>query len=155
MTATEARTSLRQHPIARDLTDAQVDKLASKARSERLERGDVVFREGQPAETLYLLLGGRVVLEEQVPGRGKLQLEELGAGDILGLSWLFPKSSWVLDARAAEPTDVLVLDGAWVHTCMNEDPALGLSLAKHIIHQLYRRLERVRLQRHDVYRSGA
>ncbi len=154
MTTARERSSLRQHPIAVELTDAQVDKLASKARSEHLAKGAVIFREGRPADALYLVVGGRIVLEEQIPGRGKVQLEELGPGDILGLSWLFPKSSWVLDARAADETDVLVLDADWVHANMNEDAALGLSLSKHIIHQLYRRLERVRLQRHDVYRSA-
>jgi hypothetical protein len=37
---------------------------------------------------------------------------------------------------------------------MTEDAELGFALSRHIIHQLYLRLERVRLQRLDVYGSG-
>jgi CRP/FNR family cyclic AMP-dependent transcriptional regulator len=147
------REALKEHPFGEGLTDAQLDTLSAGARAEHLPRNTVIFREGAKADALYLIVRGRVVLEEQVPGRGKLQLEELGPGDLLGLSWLFPGSPWVLDARTAEETDVLVFEAAWVHECMTKDAVMGLAVAKHIIHQLYRRLERVRLQRHDVYRS--
>lgn len=147
------RELLKAHPFGQGLTDAQLDTLSARARTERIPRGTLVLREGKKADALYLIVRGRVVLEEEVPGRGRLQLEELGAGDLLGLSWLFPGSPWVLDARAAEETEVLVFDADWVHACMTQDAAMGLSVAKHIILQLYRRLERVRLQRHDVYRA--
>jgi CRP/FNR family cyclic AMP-dependent transcriptional regulator len=144
---------LQGHPFARGLSEAQVGELAACARSSSFPAGSVMFREGGEANALYLILSGRIVLEQHVPGRGDVQLESLTGGDILGLSWLFPGGRWVLDARTVESTEVLVLDARCVHARMDADASLGLVIAKHVIEQLYQRLERVRLQRLDVYRG--
>lgn len=147
------REQLKAHPFARGLSEAQLTELASCARSAAFPDGHVVFREGEEAAAVYLVVRGRIALEQHVPGQGDVQLESLGGGDMLGLSWLFPNGRWILDARAVEPTDVLVLDARCVHARMDADAKLGLAVAKHVIAQLYQRLERVRLQRLDVYRG--
>ena len=144
---------LKAHPFMRGLADAQVARIASCTRLARFPESAVIFREGGEADALYLILRGRVVLEQHVPGKGDVQLESLSEGDILGLSWLFPGGRWVLEARAVEPTEAFALEAGCVQARMQEDAALGLALAKHLIHQLYQRLERVRLQRLDVYRT--
>jgi CRP-like cAMP-binding protein len=115
--------------------------------------GTYLLREGEPASQLYLIIDGRVALEQNVPGRGPERLEDLGPGDIVGLSWIFPESRWVLDGRALAPTLALVLDAAALRREMDADAELGLALATRLIQQLYHRLERARLQRLDVYRS--
>jgi len=148
------RALLKAHPLARELTDAQLGPLVACARLVRFPEGHVIFREGGEATALYLITSGRVALAQHVPGKGDVQLENLAGGDILGLSWLFAGGRWLLDARAVAPTEALVLDAACVHACMAADPSLGLAVAKHVIHQLYQRLERVRLQRLDVYRGA-
>jgi CRP-like cAMP-binding protein len=102
-----------------------------------------------------LLRSGRVVLEQNVPGRGPTWVESLKAGDILGLSWLFPPYRWHLDARAVEPVDVFALDAASLRGPNAEHPTLDPALATRLLRQLYDRLERVRLQRLDVYKAGA
>jgi CRP-like cAMP-binding protein len=139
------------HPVARRLTAEQVERLASCGREVRLAAGTLIFREGGDAGALYLLRGGRVALEQQIPGRGVVQVENLTGGDILGLSWLFPDAHWALDARAVEPVEAFVLDAACVRARMGEDPALGYALTAWLVEQLYLRLMRVRLQRLDVY----
>jgi CRP-like cAMP-binding protein len=144
---------LKSHPFCRGLSEQQTQALLAAARSVHYPEGAVIFREGGAANAVYLLLTGRVVLEQHVPGKGDVQLENLVGGDLLGLSWLFTGARWVLDARAVEATDCIVLDAAKVHALMNADAALGLALAQHVIMQLYQRLERVRLQRLDVYRG--
>lgn len=144
---------LHGHPFVCGLSEAQIGELVACARSSSFPAGAVIFREGGDADALYLILSGRIVLEQHVPGKGGLQLETLTGGDILGLSWLFPGGRWVLDARAVEPAEVLVLDARCVHARMDGDACLGFVISRHVIEQLYRRLERVRLQRLDVYRG--
>lgn len=146
---------LKHHPFARGLSDRQLATLLACGREQHFPEGALLLREGDDAGAVFLLLRGRVVLEQHVPGKGGLQLETLAAGDLLGVSWLFPGSHWLLDARTAEATDALVLDGRCVLTLMDSDAGLGLALSRYIIHQLYQRLERVRLQRLDVYRGKA
>jgi CRP-like cAMP-binding protein len=144
-------TLLATHPFLRGLDSEQRSKLLPCARLVRFPPGATILREDGPADTLYLLGAGHVVLEQHLPGRGNIQLESLVGGDILGLSWMLPRGRWSLDARAVEETLAVALDAACLHALMAEDPGLGLALATELLHHLYRRLERARLQRLDVY----
>lgn len=148
---TELGQELSNHPFLYGLAPAHVQALAACSRRGSYPAGGFILREGGTAETLYLLTAGRVVLEVGVPGRGPLRVETLESGDILGLHWLFPPHRWVLDARAVEPVFTLELDAACVRRLMAEDFGLGYALAMRLLRQLYDRLERVRLQRLDVY----
>jgi len=144
---------LRAHPFARTLDEPQLERLFRCGTILTFQPGSFVFREGDPADRLFLIRAGQIALEQHVAGRGNMQMETLRGGDILGFSWLFEREGWTLDARAVEPTQVFALDGGCVHAQMQADPALGLVIATQLAHQLYLRLERVRLQRLDVYQA--
>ena len=146
---------LEQHPFLLGLTPEQVSAIACGSRELSFPAGALLLREGEQANTLYLLRSGRVVLEQNVPGRGPTWLETLKAGDILGLSWLFPPYRWHLDARAVEPVDAFALDVSCLRGPTPEHPVLEPALAMRLLRHLYDRLERVRLQRLDIYKAGA
>ncbi|KFE67077.1 cyclic nucleotide-binding domain-containing protein [Hyalangium minutum] len=146
---------LEQHPFLRGLSPEQLSAIACKVREQSFPAGALLLREGDPADTLYLVRSGKVVLEQNVPGRGPTLLETLKAGDILGLSWLFPPFRWHLDARAVESVDTFALDASCMRGPSPEHPVLEPALAMRLLRQLYDRLERVRLQRLDVYKAGA
>lgn len=146
---------LEQHPFLRGLSAEQLSAIACKVREQTFAAGALLLREGDPADTLYLLRSGKVALEQNVPGRGPTLLETLRGGDILGLSWLFPPFRWHLDARAVEPVDAFALDASCMRGPSLEHPVLEPALAMRLLRQLYDRLERVRLQRLDVYKAGA
>lgn len=140
------------HPFLRGLSPEQVKAIACGVREVSFPAGTLLLREGDEAHTLYLLRTGRVALELNVPGQGPLRLEMLKAGDILGLSWLFPPYRWHLDARAVEPVDAFALDATCLRGPSPEHPVLEPALAMRLLRQLYDRLERVRMQRLDLYR---
>lgn len=146
--------SLDKHPFLRGLSPEQVSSIACNTRELSFPAGALLLREGEQADTLYLLRSGRVALELNIPGRGPTQLETLKAGDILGLSWLFPPYRWHLDARAVEPVSAFALDASCLRGPTPEHPVLEPALAMRLLRHLYDRLERVRLQRLDVYRAG-
>ena len=50
----------------------------------------------------------------------------LGAGELLGLSWLFRPHKWRVSTRACEPTTTIVLHGAILREVLRER---SLSLA--------------------------
>lgn len=147
--------ALEQHPFLRGLSPEQVSALARNTRELSFPAGALLLREGEQANTLFLLRSGRVVLELNAPGRGPTLLETLKEGDILGLSWLFPPYRWHLDARAVEPVDAFALDASFLRGPTPEHPVLEPELAMRLLRHLYDRLERVRLQRLDVYKAGA
>jgi CRP-like cAMP-binding protein len=154
MTAALDLAALRAHPFGQALSEPQIERLFRCGTVLEVRAGQLVFQEGDAADRLFLIRSGRLALEQQVTGRVPTQMETLEGGDVLGFSWLFETSRWTLDARAVEDSELFALDGACVRAEMQADPALGLAISGQLIHQLYHRLQRVRLQRLDVYRAG-
>ena len=147
----DVRIALAAHPFARELSADDLELLLPLASIVRWAPGAFVFRAGEPAERFFLVRSGRVALEQDVPGRGAVQLESLGPGDVLGLSWIDAGAVWTLDAEVVEPAEAIALDAAALRRGMAENATLGRTLATELVRELYRRLERVRLQRLDVY----
>ncbi|MCC6750623.1 MAG: cyclic nucleotide-binding domain-containing protein [Deltaproteobacteria bacterium] len=141
-----------KHPFLHGLTEAQVESL--KAQAQRFEPGAFLTREGEEARTLYLLVHGRVSLELHVPGRGVTQVETIGAGDIIGLSWNFPPYRWHLDARASEPVEAFAIDAPHLRGRIEDDPEIFRVLTIRLMHLMYERIERLRMHRLDVYGAG-
>jgi CRP-like cAMP-binding protein len=142
---------LKEHPFLLGLSDEQIRFIVGCARNVRAEAGEFLFREGTDADAMYLVRAGSIALELHVPGRGTVTVETLREGDVFGWSWLFPPYTWALDARAVELSRMIAFDGTCLRRKMEADPAFGFLIAKRLLQQLHLRLERVRLQRLDVY----
>lgn len=146
-------TKLESHPFLRGGSGDVLRRIASITREEKYAAGARLLREGADADTMFLLQSGHVALELDVPGKGPVQLESLRGGDLVGLSWLFPPYRWHFDARVVEPVVALAIDASKLRTWMTEDAAIGQVVAMRLVRQLYERLERVRLQRFDLYKA--
>jgi CRP-like cAMP-binding protein len=146
--------ALAEHPFVAGLGEPEVSFLAGCTKNQRFGAGEYLFKEGSPADTLFLLRDGRVALESHVPGRGNVKLETLAAGDLLGWSALFDPHSFHLDGRALEATLTFAVDARCLREKMQSDTAFGYALTRRLLYHVHRRLERARLQQLDVYRAG-
>ena len=102
--------------------------------------GQYVFRESGQADTLYLIERGQVVLERHPPS-GPVEVETVGAGDVLGWSWLVPPYRWHFDARVVELTEAVALDGRALRKRCEEDHDVGYNVLKRFSGLIARRLE--------------
>ncbi len=144
---------LREHDFLKDLSAEQAHFLVSCAKNVRYRPGEFLLHEGHEPAAFYLIRHGRVALEIHVPGRGAIQMESLGPGDVLGLSWLIPPYREHLDARAVEPVVALAFGCQCLRDKLEADHDLGFALARRMFERAYQRLERVRLQRLDLYEA--
>ncbi len=80
--------------ILAGLSAADRELVAGTAVPVRLRPGERLFREGTPAGGCWLIHDGCVALDLTVPGRGQVVVQTLGAGDVLGWSWLIPPYQW-------------------------------------------------------------
>jgi CRP-like cAMP-binding protein len=145
---------LREHDFLKSLDKEHRRLMVSCAKNVRFQAGEFLLREGNEATTFYLIRVGRVALEIHVPAQGPVQMESVGPGDVVGLSWLIPPYRVHIDARAIEPVVALSFDGTCLRGKMEEDHDLGYALTRRLFEKAYQRLERVRLQRLDVYRAS-
>jgi len=146
---------LSAHPFFEHLERRHLELLVGCAANLRFDAGQFLFRTGEEANQFFLIRQGTVALETAAPGRPPLTLQTLGAGEILGWSWLIPPYYWMFDARAVESTRAVALDGLCLRTKCEADHDLGYELLKRFAHILQQRLQATRLQLLDVYGNQA
>ncbi|MFH0245723.1 cyclic nucleotide-binding domain-containing protein [Streptomyces sp. HK10] len=110
-----------------------------------------IFEEGETADRFWVIRSGAVALHVQVPGRGRTVVETVGAGDLLGWSWLCPPRQWHLGAESREPVRAWEFDAAQVLGLCTEQPALGLSLVTAVAATIGDRLRATRVRLLDLY----
>lgn len=130
-----------EHPFLRNLSPDHLSVLNECAEAKEFREGEVIFREGDIVDGFYLLEQGRVHLGTHTPACGCLGLRELGPGDVLGWSWLFPANVWHFEARAVEPTRAVAFNGQRLLELCERDHQLGYGLMKRLAQVLIRRLQ--------------
>jgi CRP-like cAMP-binding protein len=133
------------------LEPAQLELVAGCARTAHFDAGALLLREGDPANTFFLIRRGAVALEVHAPDRGQLVIETLGDGEVVGWSWLFAPYRWQMDGRAVTGCSVVAFDGACLRAKADEDHELGYQLMRRFAANVVERLQATRLQLLDVY----
>lgn len=138
-------------PVFAGLEPDQLELIAGCGANVVYSVGDHLFREGESADTFYLVRHGLVALEVHIPNRSDLTIETVGPGEIVGWSWLVPPYRWHFDGRAVELVRAVRFDGACLRRKCEEDPLLGYDLLNRFSQILVGRLQATRLQLLDVY----
>jgi CRP-like cAMP-binding protein len=150
MIDTDLQAALRRHHFVEAFEPAHVEKLAALARPVSFERDQVVFHEGDECNDFFIILSGMVALEVEEPDH-TLRVQTLSAGDELGWSALLMASGKYFQARALEHSDTLAFDGPALLAECKRDPAFGFAFMYRLLHVVAARLQRTRLQVHDLY----
>lgn len=143
--------ALTEHPFLKGLNDRYLQLIAKCASSVRFEPKQYILREGQNADTFFLIRYGKVSIEVFAAGRGAITIQTVGEGEVLGWSWLIPPHQWRFDARATELTRGIALDGKYLRQQCNEEQAFGYELLKRLANVMAERLHATRLQLLDMY----
>jgi CRP/FNR family transcriptional regulator, cyclic AMP receptor protein len=132
-------------------TDPQLDLIAGCATNARFDDDTYILREGDPADHFWLITHGRAALEVFVPGRGPLVLQTLGAGEVVGWSWLFPPHRWRYDGRAVDLVRAIAIDGRCLREKAEADHDLGYELMRRFAAVVIDLLTATRLQLVDSH----
>jgi len=124
------------------LTDPLLEKVRPMIESKFYEDRDVIFREGEKAERFFMLLKGKILLEVQASEAMMIVLGAIKPGYSFGWSGLIPGESYTTYAIAAEPSEVLILEGEKFLALMEEDHTIGYRIMQGVVNILKRRLER-------------
>ena len=142
---------LKEHPFFAELSDEHIALLVGCAKNVVFKAGEFLFREGEDADSFYIIRHGKVVVETFVPQKGPISIQTRDAGEVLGWSWLVPPYRWHFDARAFELTRALLLDGKCLRDKLDKDHDLGYELMRRFSLLIAQRLEATRLQLMDIY----
>ena len=141
-------------PVFAGLKPDYLQLISSWGRLVELDADEYVLREGERAQTFYIIRRGAIALEVRGAGRNVLVVDTKHDGDVCGWSWLFAPYRWQLDARTIEPCSLVALDGACLRGKCEEDHELGYQLMRRFASDMVDRLQATRMQLLDVYGSG-
>jgi CRP-like cAMP-binding protein len=139
------------HEFGAGLPAGWLHRLARHARPVYRGTGHRLCREDQPAERFWLVHTGNVAVDLYVPGRGDVVIERLGAGSVLGWSWLLPPHRWRFGAMVADHLRALEFEAAPVRALMAEDADLGRELNARFLAVVAGRLQAARHRLADLY----
>jgi CRP/FNR family transcriptional regulator, cyclic AMP receptor protein len=145
------RELLGSHPFFAGLRATDLDLIAGCGTNAHFAVGQMLFQEGSPADTFYVLRRGRVAVETHAPQQPTIVLATHRSGDVVGWSWLFPPHRWTFDARAVEDTSAIALDGACLRGKCEDDTDLGYRLMQRFARLASDHLQSTRVQLLDVY----
>ena len=142
---------LHQSPFLENLSKLHLKTLSTFAEVLEVQKGERIFREGDLANAVYLIVHGRVVLEICAAGIGCKQICTLTGGELLGWSPLLDQVSFTATARTLEPTQLIRLDADALRQACRHDMSLGYDFLKRTSTAMDQRLSATRLQLIDVY----
>lgn len=124
-------------PLFREMDAASLDRLAAGAERRELKRGSRLFRKGDPATGMYVVVFGEINLIATTPARGARLTGVVGPGQSFGEPVMFLERPAVVDAQAATDALVLHLPASLVFDEIERNPRF----ARRMIAGLSRRVE--------------
>ena len=103
--------------------------------------GEVIIRQGNSGDSMYVIQGGRVEVVQQTGNGHEQHLAFLDAGDFFGEMAVFEKEVRSATVRASGEARVLKIDKKTLLRRIQEDPLLAVNLLKTMSHRI-RELDR-------------
>lgn len=123
-----------------DLTEEQRSFLACYGKYHRPQEGDLVITEGQPQDSLYVILSGKLHIVTAASTDRPMLLAALGAGDSMGEINLFDPGTASASAVVRAAGVVWSLSKVELDSFLQADPSAGNALLRALLGQLSKRI---------------
>jgi CRP-like cAMP-binding protein len=134
---------LKNVPLFRELTDAELDRIAVGTAQVRAPAGTILFRRGEPCSGFHVIVYGQVKLAFGAADGAEKVLEILGPGSSFGEAVMFLEKPYVVFAETLADTLLLTIGKAGVFAELERNPRFarkmlaGLALRLHgLVHDL-------------------
>ncbi len=146
---------LPQHPFFEGLDESVAALVAGCAHNVHFRPGEHLFREGDPADTFFVVRHGRVALEVRGAAGPSVVVDTVHDDDVIGWSWLVPPHRWMFDARATDQTSAIAFDAVCLREKATADPVVGYALLQRVVTVMAARVQSARVRLLDLYGTPA
>jgi CRP-like cAMP-binding protein len=134
---------LKEVPFFQEMTIDQLKILAALCEEKFFEKNARIFNNGEPGGVLYLVVNGRVGIEQEKRAGSFARLADVNAYSYFGEENFFDNSPRSISAIAARDTLVLQLRREPVIELTRQNPNLALELIKALSNRLRENNNRV------------
>jgi uncharacterized protein YhbP (UPF0306 family) len=99
----------RAYSVFSELPTQRIDSIAGELQTVRVEQGEVIVRQGGPADKFFIIVEGAVDVEQQDEA-GFRKVSSLGRGHFFGEVAIMRGTSRAATVRATEPTTLIAMN---------------------------------------------
>lgn len=129
---------LRRFPFFGIFNDSQLKELAMISEEITVEPNTILFKKGEQAKALYVLVDGNIDLIDYLTSEldptycKEFLAGEMEPGSVLAISALVEPYKLTATAKATQKSRLVVIDGHELQRLANEDIALGYALMRQV-----------------------
>jgi CRP/FNR family transcriptional regulator, dissimilatory nitrate respiration regulator len=120
--------SLRSCQLFTGLPLEDLEKVADITVAKPLEKGDYLFHEGDPAHGFYIIQKGAINVHRVTAGGKEQVIHVFRTGDSFAEIAVVSPTGYPADARAVEPTQVLLVQKEGMFELLKRQPELALRM---------------------------
>jgi CRP-like cAMP-binding protein len=130
--------ALARSPLFQGILPEDLDRLARGMAQRRYRRNEVLFHEGDPGESLHVVVDGRVKITRESVEGDEANVAIIAAGDTFGELVLLDGAVRSATATAIEPTETLTMTRAAFSSLVDGSDPFRWQLLGGIAHRLRR-----------------
>jgi CRP-like cAMP-binding protein len=127
---------LKTTPVFRNLKAADRERVAAVARLATYQRGELIFREGDPSDRFFMVATGRVKVFKMTPSGKDVILEIFGPGDPLGAVAVYEGFPFPASAVALDDTTCVTIGTQAFFQLLEQYPTVVRGLLLGLTHRL-------------------
>jgi CRP-like cAMP-binding protein len=128
---------LRNVPLFRELTDAELDRIAAGTAQVRAPAGTILFRRGEPCTGFHVVVYGQVKLAFGAADGAEKVVEILGPGQSFGEAVMFLEKPYVVFAEALADSLLLQIGKSGVFAELERSPRFARRMLAGLAQRLH------------------
>jgi CRP/FNR family cyclic AMP-dependent transcriptional regulator len=148
----ENKLFLRRVPLLAGLSEQQLESLASGSTRRNYARGRTIVSEGEPSQSLYILLSGRAKVQRSDAEGKEVILAVLSAGDWFGEMSMIDEAARSASVITLESCDFMAIEKSSFREMLAQNPEVSMAVMRGLVARLReadRKIETLALL--DVY----
>ncbi len=132
---------LKQFVMLGYLSDEMLSQLIPITEMLLFDENEMVFKQGQNADRLYLLKKGKVLLEQRVTDKLTISTSSIKPGYSFGWSSMLENDIYTSNAICTEPCQIYSFKNFKIKKIMDEDHSLGFIISQRLMHVIKKRYD--------------
>lgn len=124
-------------PLFKGLDADTFGQVCIQAAKLQVTKGQTVFRQGEPAETVYLVKTGAFKLVQITEDGREVIVDVIGPGEVIGETALFQEQMYSFSAIALELSRICCFNRHQFETMIRENPDIAMQVISFLAHRLY------------------
>ena len=143
---------MRRQPLFEGLEEQDLQRLFEMSSVCSLEAGEVLLRQGEPGDEMYIIMSGELEVSRRQAGQETF-LASRGPGDVIGEMALLEQEPRSASVRAVADSRLLVIDRQAFVTLLDCSPTASLTILRTVVQRL-RTSESVLMQQEKLSSLG-